>query len=326
MNQLFRLKDSIMDYISPKRRRTIGPGPLTPNSQGSPSFRQPYSDPQGIRRQETLIRNTRKESWSPSNRNPRKRQREEDEFEFHQARETVGPDDSISQVVGSIGQDIIVLKHREEYVEDILANPTDHNVRNKDYGAVQADLNEDAETDLSNSTELDADSLSEAEVDLGYNGSGKKAGAGSAPGHYEGRVEYEDDDDSQEQLMDSVEDDDDDDDDDDEESGGMIPHRLSDDDDALEEDSELLAEARAQEILIRQNLLTRRQETISRFKVEGGWHPDAMNVFERLELRSYEAIFPWSWRIDFPTLPELLFSKGGDTFIKENYKSAASGE
>jgi hypothetical protein len=305
-----------MEYISPKRRRTVGPGPLTPSSQGSPGFLQPHSEPQGIERRNTVIRKTRKESWSPSCKNPRKRQREEEELEFRQERETVGPDDSISQVVASIERETFDLG---EYDEQLFANAFDHNPRNGDEGAMGAGQNEDMETDLSdNSAEMDADNRSEARADPDFEGFGEKAGARIAPGHYE-RAEYEDFDEGQEQLIDSVEDDDD------EVSDLVGAGDLDSDDDDLEEDPELVAEAQANEFLARQHLLARRQDAISRFKVEGGWHPDAMNVFERLEMRSYEAILPWSWRIDFPTLPEVLFLRE-DTFIKDNYKSAASGE
>ncbi|EHL00713.1 hypothetical protein M7I_3344 [Glarea lozoyensis 74030] len=183
---------------------------------------------------------------------------------------------------------------------------------------VEAGSEDSRDTEHSDSMELESNSLSEEDVDPEYEVFVDRNAVTSASGRYK-RESLGEEVEESEQLMDSVEDDD-------ESSSGVVAaYNPSSEEDESEDDPELVAEAKAQELLTRQTLLARRQDAISRFKVEGGWHPDAMNVFERLEMRSYEAIFPWSWKMDFPTLPDLLFSTEGNTFITNNEKNAASG-
>jgi hypothetical protein len=310
MNQLARLKDTVLDYLSPKRRRTIGPVPSTPSSQDVHIFVRPFSDPQIIKSRDALGIGER--LWSPSEKHPRKRRRDESETGFRQERETIEPDDSISQVVASFEQETILLTHGKQSMDSFAHNGVGENIEDSS--------DESKDTEDSASIALQSNSLSEEDVDPEYGVFVEQNAVTSAPGRYKKETLHEEEVEELEQLMNSVEDDD-------EGSSNVVAaYNPSSEEDESEEDPELVAEAKAQELLIRQNLLASRQDAISRFKVEGGWHPDAMNVFERLEMRSYEAIFPWSWKMDFPTLPDLLFSIEGNTFITDNEKNAASGK
>jgi hypothetical protein len=96
MDQLFRLKDTFIQYLSPaKRRRTTGPA--TPsNDAREHTFLTPISEPRDRRAQTLVLDHVSHKYLSPSDtKNPRKRAREDYEEEDDDS--GVGPEDSISQ-------------------------------------------------------------------------------------------------------------------------------------------------------------------------------------------------------------------------------------
>jgi hypothetical protein len=103
MDQLYRLKDTFIEYLSPKRRRTVGPTIGTPEGQEQHSY-QPASEPQGQKAQDALRGRVDPVWLSPSDARfapeSRKRPREDDEFESHTHSE-ISPDESASQITAS---------------------------------------------------------------------------------------------------------------------------------------------------------------------------------------------------------------------------------
>jgi hypothetical protein len=90
---------------------------------------------------------------------------------------------------------------------------------------------------------------------------------------------------------------------------------------------EVSPEDKVEEYLARQAELALKKDAIEKAKAEGGWHPEELYLFERLSMRSFEELLPTSWQIDFPTLPEDLFTDFQDkTFINFNYGSSYRGE
>ncbi|KIN00280.1 hypothetical protein OIDMADRAFT_82128, partial [Oidiodendron maius Zn] len=91
-------------------------------------------------------------------------------------------------------------------------------------------------------------------------------------------------------------------------------------------DEEITAEEKVKEYLDRQAELALRKEAIDEVKAQGTWHPDEVFLFERLSMRSFEELLPASWQIDFPTLPETLFTTSPEkTFINYNCGSSSRG-
>lgn len=106
MEQLYKLKDVFIGYLSPKRRRTVGPS--TPSNQLSAEhhFYEPTSEPQGQKSQAALRNRINiKHHPQPDTRfgpGSRKRARE-DEYDLagrgtHHASFEISPDESASQI------------------------------------------------------------------------------------------------------------------------------------------------------------------------------------------------------------------------------------
>jgi cell fate (sporulation/competence/biofilm development) regulator YlbF (YheA/YmcA/DUF963 family) len=94
MDQLIKIKDSFINYLSPpsKRRRTINPA--TPDGREH-AYTASYSDPQDKRAQTTAISRLNT-TYLPNTPNPRKRARyDDDSITFS----PVDPDDSVSQII-----------------------------------------------------------------------------------------------------------------------------------------------------------------------------------------------------------------------------------
>ncbi|KAL2070738.1 hypothetical protein VTL71DRAFT_13764 [Oculimacula yallundae] len=86
------------------------------------------------------------------------------------------------------------------------------------------------------------------------------------------------------------------------------------------------SEAKVQEYLARQREFESIQENIQKAKEDSSWHPDALFLYERLALRSFEPLVPIDWQIDFPTLPEVLFTEDDQaTFVNDNCLSSYRG-
>jgi hypothetical protein len=97
MEFVYRLKDSVVQYLSPpsKRRRTTGPGSPSNDARELPLL-VPASEPRNRKAQAAVRIHVNKKFLSPSNtKNPRKRTR----VEYEADEETISPDDSISQVI-----------------------------------------------------------------------------------------------------------------------------------------------------------------------------------------------------------------------------------
>lgn len=103
---------------------------------------------------------------------------------------------------------------------------------------------------------------------------------------------------------------------------------LEEDEVKVEEvDEDAVAQARVEEYLERQAELAMRKEEIERARAAGDWHADELFLYERLTMRSYEELIPLSWEIDFPTLPEVIFTDDPQKmFINHNYNSSSQGE
>jgi hypothetical protein len=93
MDQLLRIKDSFLNYLSPvaKRRRTIDPS--TPDTREH-AFLASYSDPQDKKAHVTAISRLNL-NYKPGFKSPRKRAREDDNDSISFS--AIDPDDSISR-------------------------------------------------------------------------------------------------------------------------------------------------------------------------------------------------------------------------------------
>ncbi len=133
-----------------------------------------------------------------------------------------------------------------------------------------------------------------------------------------------------------------------EESGDVEPKDMSecevtDEDDQTEEEEDVYseeedevdteaqeaaaAEQKVQEYLERQAELALRKEDVEKAKASGDWHPEALFLYERLALRSFEPLLPIDWQIDFPTLPGILFTHDDEsTFVNSNCLPKSRGK
>ncbi|KAH9220205.1 hypothetical protein DL95DRAFT_43877 [Leptodontidium sp. 2 PMI_412] len=94
----------------------------------------------------------------------------------------------------------------------------------------------------------------------------------------------------------------------------------------LEAQEAAASEAKVQEYLARQKEFETIQENIQKAKADASWHPDALFLYERLALRSFEPLVPIDWQIDFPTLPEILFTENDEeTFVNSNCLASYRG-
>lgn len=99
-------------------------------------------------------------------------------------------------------------------------------------------------------------------------------------------------------------------------------------DEVVEEvEDEVSPEVKVQEYLARQEELAKRKGDIESFKAAGGYHADELFLLERITLRSFEGLLPVTWQIDFPTLPEVMFTEEPEKmFIDFNCTSSFRGE
>jgi hypothetical protein len=331
MDQLFRLKDSFIEYLSPKRRRTVGPAPTTPSSSKEQEhvFILPVTDPQDNRVQNGLLGKLGRKYWSPSEKNPRKRVREEDDGEDAEDNETVDPDDSISQVITSAEESDEVENSGEDAVEegeDIeVASVEDEEGDEVD---VEAGSEEEKEVDVEVGTD-EEDAImeyttdeEEADVQIGTDEESVsyEEEADVQTGTDEESVSYEEEAESgsEQEAGDGSES---------EPNSQESEIYFVEEEEIEEEEPEISAEAKVEEYLARQAELALRKEEIEKAKAAGDWHADELFLFERLSLRSFEELIPQDWKIDFPTLPEILFTKEmAHTFVNYNCSSSYRGK
>lgn len=94
-----------------------------------------------------------------------------------------------------------------------------------------------------------------------------------------------------------------------------------------QEDEQASAEEKVREYLDRQAELALRKGAVDEVKAQGTWHEDEVFLFERLSMRSFEELLPATWQIDFPTLPEVLFTTDpAKAFINFNCGSSSRGK
>lgn len=87
------------------------------------------------------------------------------------------------------------------------------------------------------------------------------------------------------------------------------------------------ADEKVTEYLARQAELAIRLGDIERVRAEHELHPDALFLFERISMRSFEEILPMGYKRDFPTLPEELFTDNEDMqFICHKGQSTLGGK
>lgn len=97
--------------------------------------------------------------------------------------------------------------------------------------------------------------------------------------------------------------------------------------DEEQENPEDVSKAKVQEFLARQEELALRKGDVEKVRADGGWHKDAIFLYERIALRSFEQLIHADWRIDFPTLPEDLFTRDDEkTFVNANCLPRSRGE
>lgn len=91
-------------------------------------------------------------------------------------------------------------------------------------------------------------------------------------------------------------------------------------------DEEAAAREKVEEYLARQAELALKKEAIAQVKQQGDWHPDEVYLFERLSLRSFEALIPRDWQLDFGTLPADLFDDNDKVLINYNCSPVFHGK
>lgn len=308
MDFVNRLKDSVVQYLSPpqKRRRTTGPGSASNDTQEH-TLTAPASEPRDPKAQVAVLKRVTKIRLSArGTKNLRKRTR----AEYEEDEETISPDDSISQVTPQ-GDD-----SEEEGSADSNANvEMESDVEGK----------EDSDEDEEEGSEVTADSndpdikmISEEEGSEGEAESDAVMDQGCKLESAEYELEVEEG--SDEEVWEV------------EEEGSKNAITDSDVEQAEEEieedpiDEQAIAEAKVQEYLARQAELALRKEEVERVKAAGDWHPDEIYLFERLSMRSFEQIIPAEWKVDLPSLPETLFTTDPEKmFVKSNYRTSYSG-
>jgi hypothetical protein len=171
MEFVYRLKDSVVQYLSPpsKRRRTTGPGSPSNDTREHPLL-VPTSEPRNRKAQAAVRIHVNKKLLSPSNtKNPRKRTR----VEYEDDEETISPDDSISQVTrqgddseeeGSEGG--ADLNADVEMESDVEGEEEDEEV-DGDGSEVTADSNEPDVEMMSEERGSEGEADSDAGTDLG---------------------------------------------------------------------------------------------------------------------------------------------------------------
>ncbi len=306
MDFVYRLKDSVVQYLSPpqKRRRTTGPGSPSNDTQEH-TLIIPASEPRDRKAQVAVLKRVTKIRLSPrGTRNPRKRTR----GEYEEDAETIIPDDSISQVT----------PQGDDSDEEGSAEP---NVNVEMESDVEGD--EDGEEDEEEGSEFAAASV-DPDVEMISEEEGSE-GEAESDAVTDQDLELESGDDevtegSEEEVRDV------------EGEGSENAGTDSEVETAEEEieedpiDEQALGEAKVQEYLARQAELALRKEEVERVKAAGDWHPDEIYLFERLSMRSFEQIIPAEWKVDLPSLPEALFTTDPEKmFVKSNYRTSYSG-
>ncbi|KAF4636273.1 hypothetical protein G7Y89_g1801 [Cudoniella acicularis] len=296
-------RDTLVGFLSPKRQRTTGPGPATPANAPTEHdhlFLAPASEPQDKTAQTVLFDKISEKYLSPPGaRNPRKRPREDDEFEVGSV--VVSPDDSASQIGSRVES------HKEEEQSGSL-NSSDLSEEEEEGEEEEVEpLDEQGST--GNSSDLSEDEDADIEQEVGSHAE-QNTSLGSALTEDEG---VEQDDESEEK------------------SSSMNSSALTEDEGIEQEEpeeeepeEEIPADAKVAEYLARQAELAARREDIEKARAAGDWHADELFLFERIMMRGFEEIIPSHWQIDFPTLPEMLFtSELENTFIQENRSSGS---
>lgn len=322
MDSLFRLKDTIVGMLSstpsPKRRRTGTESTSTAPDEDHFFVPRPPTN-------NNVQFDVHQSRWTPSAAmNPLKRRRSEDSEE----RETVLPEDSISQVMASVEVDSVVTAFEKKIkVEYISGGEEEDVVMGSGSGEEEDEEEEVAYDSEGNEIEFESGSESGSEVEVEYDSDGNVI---------EQEIEY--DSDGNEIVYEEVEVDSDGNEIEVEEvaseveldsDGNEIEYEVEDEEEGsgeeeegsnsdvqvkeeeLEEspepDPEQIAAGKEQERLAREADLATRLEAIDNARLEEGWHPDELYLYERIEMRGFEPLLPLQWKIDFPSIPSYLF-------------------
>ncbi|CAG8954617.1 hypothetical protein HYFRA_00004536 [Hymenoscyphus fraxineus] len=308
MDSLFRLKDTIVGMLtpSPKRRRTAPESSSTAPDEDHFFIPRPPVDiaPSDF---STLANEQR---WSPGRINPRKRARRDDSEE----RETVLPEDSISQVMTSVE----VSFTREIKMESVSEGSAPaFSASNEDEEDVEMGAEEDVEYDSdgneiegeaeveydSDGNEIELEEVEydsdgneiEVEEDVEYDSEGNEIEGEESDGEVEldsdgNEIEYEEGGEEEEESDDEAE----------EEEYEESPEPEP-------EDPAQVAARAEEERLAREADLADRLADIEQVKADGYLHPDELWLYERLALRGFEPLLPHEWERDFRSLPYYLF-------------------
>lgn len=328
MDSLFRLKDTIVGLItpSPKRQRTAAESTSTaPDEEHFFVPRPPINNNVQV--------DVQHQGWSPSARlNPLKRRRSDDSEE----RETVLPEDSISQVMASIEVDSVVMSYdrkiKVEYIsgESELAVSGANDEEEDVVMGSGSEEEEEAEVAYdSDGSEIEVESASEAEVEYDSDGNEIEVEAeveydsdgNEIEPKSEAEIEYDSDGNEieVEEVDSEVELDSDgneveyeveereEEEEEEEGSDSDVEIKEEEFEESPEPDPEQVAAEKEQERLAREADLVARLEDIENARLEGGWHPDELYLYERLAMRGFEPLLPLEWKIDFPSIPYYLF-------------------
>ncbi|KAH8678983.1 hypothetical protein BGZ60DRAFT_525715 [Tricladium varicosporioides] len=307
MNAIYKLKDTVVGYLSPKRQRTTEPSPGTSATDHDALFLAPPAEQKQepgeaspITFEKTSVSYTLTTELVAQN--GKKRTREE--FEFEEESNALSPDDSISQVIARSESQEGTGNSAEED-EEKGEREDEEGVSDEVSDLLDGNEDEGSDVELEQSKEAAELASDEEEVE-------------SESGEEDDEVESSDKDQETEE---------------DEEEAGDDRHNLEEG--SVDPDSsnqpivyegeeigatpEPTAEEKVAEFLARQAELESRKQDIEKARAAGDWHPDGLILYERLMMRSFEEIIPIGWRMDFPTLPEVLFAREKEnTFINAN--------
>lgn len=130
MDQLFKLKNTFIEYLSPKRRRTVGPATPRQAADAAEQSYVPASEPRDPKSKAILGSKINQKYLSPSDtrfaEGSKKRPHEEDEYTDHDFE--VSPDESISQVTPQESSDSSVASPTSEVEGSETGTPEDEEV------------------------------------------------------------------------------------------------------------------------------------------------------------------------------------------------------
>ncbi|KAI9053065.1 hypothetical protein LZ554_003334 [Drepanopeziza brunnea f. sp. 'monogermtubi'] len=313
METFYRLKDKVVKLLSPspKRRRTLDPSTSTPSSKEHAYLS--HSEPRDTKAQAAMINRLHQNyplTLGPTN--PRKRTRVE--YEDEEEEVVISPGDSISQKSSQVGDDEASDGGTGTALTSLAASGSDDFIEEE----IESGLVDGSDDSGSQVASEDSESLDEAEEEEGKSTLVEEDGDSVEEGEEETELvegsEVEEEQaisDEDREIIDAEQ---------------IYSDEEEDEEVDIDEREAAEAERKVQEYLARQAELALRREDVEKVKAAGGWDPESLFLYERLALRSFEPLIHNYWRIDFPTLPEDLFTPDEElTFVNSNFRSSGSG-